>query len=409
MGMKRKMFAALEAHLPKKEFTILTGARQTGKSTLLKQLEFYCKSKSYPCLFINLEDKNILAELNENPRNIFKYFSDHATKTTILIDEIQYLKDPSNFLKLLYDEHAEQIKIVASGSSAFYMDDKFKDSLAGRKRVFQLLTCSFDEYLQLREKEDLLNEVKRITVNPDGKTTQLGFIKMEWDNFMVYGGYPSIITEENPAEKIERLKEIRDSFIKRDILESGVQNEAAFYNLFRLLAGQSGGLINVNELGLTLRIKNDTVQNYLSILQKCFHVAIIKPFYGNLRKELIKMPKTYLLDTGLRNCLINNFEKPDNRMDKGELWENTFFRILADVHGIDAINFWRTTEGNEVDFVLPEIATPLAVETKYNEALIKQSKYKKFIETYPSLPLHFAWMFPFDESFFRRIAGSTSG
>ena len=409
MGMKRKMFAALEAHLPKKEFTILTGARQTGKSTLLKQLEFCCKSKSYPCLFINLEDKNILAELNENPRNIFKYFSDHATKTTILIDEIQYLKDPSNFLKLLYDEHAEQIKIVASGSSAFYMDDKFKDSLAGRKRVFQLLTCSFDEYLQLREKEDLLNEVKRITVNPDGKTTQLGFIKMEWDNFMVYGGYPSIITEENPAEKIERLKEIRDSFIKRDILESGVQNEAAFYNLFRLLAGQSGGLINVNELGLTLRIKNDTVQNYLSILQKCFHVAIIKPFYGNLRKELIKMPKTYLLDTGLRNCLINNFEKPDNRMDKGELWENTFFRILADVHGIDAINFWRTTEGNEVDFVLTEIATHLAVETKYNEALIKQSKYKKFIETYPSLPLHFAWMFPFDESFFRRIAGSPSG
>jgi uncharacterized protein len=409
MDMKRKMFSELEAHLPKKEFTILTGARQTGKSTLLKQLEFYCKSKSYPCLFINLEDKNILAELNENPRNIFKYFPEHAIKTTILIDEIQYLKDPSNFLKLLYDEHAEQIKIVASGSSAFYMDDKFKDSLAGRKRVFQLLTCSFDEYLQLREKEDLLNEVKRITVNPDGKTTQLGFIKMEWDNFMLYGGYPAIITEENPAEKIERLKEIRDSFVKRDILESGVQNEAAFYNLFRLLAGQSGGLINVNELGLTLRIKNDTVQNYLSILQKCFHVAIIKPFYSNLRKELIKMPKSYLLDTGLRNCLINNFEKPDNRIDKGELWENTFFRILADVHGIDAIKFWRTTEGNEVDFVLPEIATPFAVETKFNEALIKQSKYKKFKETYPSIPLHFAWMFPFDESFFRGITGSISG
>jgi predicted AAA+ superfamily ATPase len=82
---------------------------------------------------------------------------------------------------------------------------------------------------------------------------------------------------------------------------------------------------------------------------------------------------------------------------------------LADLHGIDTIKFWRTTEGNEVDFILPEIATPFAVETKYNEALIKQSKYKKFKETYPSIPLHFAWMFQFDESFFRRIAGSTSG
>src|SRR5699024_368959 len=115
------------------------------------------------------------------------------------------------------------------------------------------------------------------------------------------------------------LKEIRDSFIKRDILESGVKDETSFYQLFRILAGQSGNLLNANELSTTLRIKRETVNSYLIVLQKCFHVALVKPFFRNLRKELIKMPKSYLLDTGLRHCLLNNFQHLSIRNDLGVL------------------------------------------------------------------------------------------
>ena len=220
---------------------------------------------------------------------------------------------------------------------------------------------------------------------------------------MLYGGYPAVITEPDRIEKIEKLKEIRDSFVKRDILESGVQNETAFYHLFKLLAGQSGCLVNAHELSVTLRIKADTVHNYLRILQKCFHLALVKPFFRNLRKELTKMPRGFLLDTGLRNCLLNNFQQIPERTDKGELWESAYFRVLADKYGWEAIYYWRTAEGNEVDFVLPEIENPYAIETKYDETLIKPSKYKKFTETYPEIPLHFAWMYPFSEDFFRRL------
>jgi uncharacterized protein len=306
-------------------------------------------------------------------------------------------------LKLLYDEQVEKVKIVATGSSAFYIDDHFRDSLAGRKRVFQLLTCSFNEYLQLRDKDTLLQEYKRILSNKEAKTTQLEYLRLEWQSYMLYGGYPAVITEPDFREKIEKLKEIRDSFVKRDILESGVQNETAFYHLFRLLAEQSGCLTNVHELSATLRIKNATVNNYLHILQKCFHLALVKPFFRNLRKELTKMPKGFLLDTGLRNCLLNNFQQIPDRMDKGELWETVLFRVLADKYGWDAIYYWRTADGNEVDFVLPEIESPFAIEAKYDEALIKPSKYKKFAEAYPGIPLHFAWLYPFNEEFFRRL------
>lgn len=160
--MRRELFDQLASHLDKKEFTILTGAQQTGKSTLLRQLEGHCKDLSIPRIFLNLENKDILSVLNEHPLNLLNYLPDTNERVIALMDEIQYLDDPSHFLKLLYNEHAQRVKIVATGSSAFYVDDHFRDSLAGRKRVFQLLTCSFNEYLQLRGKDDLLQEQNRI-------------------------------------------------------------------------------------------------------------------------------------------------------------------------------------------------------------------------------------------------------
>jgi len=399
--MERNLFDALKSHLEKKEFTIVTGARQTGKSTLLRQLEIYCKGKSTPTFFLNLENKQLLSELNKSPLNLLNFLPETDKRIVVFIDEIQYLEDPSNFLKLLYDEHAKEIKIVATGSSAFYIDRNFKDSLVGRKRIFQLYTCSFDEYLKLRNKEELCDELKRIQANPSAQTLKITFLQQEWNSYLVYGGYPAVITESDHKEKIAYLKEIRDSFVKRDILESGVQNESVFYSLFRIIAGQAGSLVNVNELAGSLKVKNETINNYLYVLQKCFHIALIKPFFKNIRKELTKMPKAYLLDNGLRNCLINNFEMPPLRLDKGELWENLFFRLLVEKHDLDDISFWRTTEDNEVDFVMNHIENPYAVEVKFNKNAIKENKYNIFRNAYPDIPLRFVWMEPFDEDFFR--------
>ena len=403
--IRRKLFGDLQSHLLKKEFSIIAGARQTGKSTLLKQLEAYCKDEDIQVVFLNLENKTILAELNEHPLNVLKFVPQPTQRAVVLIDEIQYLDDPSNFLKLLYDEFADQIKVVATGSSAFYLDKKFGDSLAGRKKIFQLYTCSFDEYLELSGKSHLREEKDHL-LQPSGfKSTLIDYLRLEWESYLKYGGYPSIITEPDSQEKVNRLKDIRDSFVKRDILESGVVNETAFYNLFRILAGQTGGIVNVNELSSTLRIKNETVDNYLTIMQKCFHIALVKPFYRNLRKELVKMPKVFLLDTGLRNCLLDNFQPIAVRTDKGELWENTIYRILADQIGADAIQYWRTSGGNEVDFVLSDGGRLKAIEVKFDSIQVNRNKYKIFSETYPEIPLQFLWMNPFDQDFFKRTYG----
>jgi len=401
---RRKLFERLVAHLVKKEFSIITGARQTGKSTLLRQVEEYCKTADFPTAFLNLENKSVLAELNKHPMNLFGFLPTSSQRIYVFIDEIQYLDDPSNFLKLLFDENVSQLKLIVTGSSAFYLDEKFNDSLAGRKRIFNLLTCDFEEYLELNNKQQFVEEVNRLINQPDAKSSILEYLRIEWENYMIYGGYPAVVAESDKNEKIVLLKEIRDSFIKRDILESGVSNESAFYQLFRILAEQSGKLVNLNELSTVLRIKNETVGNYISVMQKCFHIVLSRPFYRNLRKELIKMPKIYLLDTGLRNCLLNNFQPLITRVDKGELWENLVFRILADKYGMESVYFWRTSAGNEIDFVLPEIENPKAIEVKFDEAQVKPNKYNLFTEAYAEIPLKFVWFQPFDDMFFKSVA-----
>ncbi len=385
----RKKHIELINHIPKKEFTILIGARQIGKSTLLKQIADELISKGELVYLINLERKNVLQELDQDTENLFKFCPlVEGKRIIVMIDEIQYLKDASGFLKLLYDEYADRVKIVATGSSAFYIDKDFKDSLAGRKRIFQMPTLDFDEFLDFKDKPELLDDLSSMQKGEKQKSVYENMFWALLDEYLNYGGYPAVVLENDFEGKKELLKEIRDSYIKRDILESAVNDEEKLYRLLMVLASQSGNLMNVNELSNTLRINNSTVENYLYVLQKCFHISLVRPFYNNLRKELVKMPKIYLNDLGLRNILINYFAPIEQRADKGMLLENYAFRKLLEKHDPEQVRFWRTADGNEVDFVVEtSFQKGYAVEVKFQEKETKLSKYKVFAAAYPDFPL----------------------
>lgn len=207
----------------------------------------------------------------------------------------------------------------------------------------------------------------------------------KFSEFLVFGGYPAVVLENDQEEKVSLLKDIKNSFLKRDIDESGISDPDKFYNLLTLLAGQVGNLVNRNELANTISVDNKTIDKYLYVLQKCFHIEFVKPFYSNLRKELTKMPKLYFNDHGLRNVALNRFFDFKLRDDQGVLLENYVYKRLRSIYETDTIRFWRTTDKKEIDFIInTSFKEGIAYEVKMNCKKAKQRIFTKFKESYPN-------------------------
>lgn len=377
MLIKRSVFSPILASCKGPEILLLVGPRQAGKTTLLRQVQNELQSQGETVFFLNLEDPEYLSLLNRNPKNLFTLFPLNLQKrTSLLIDEIQYLENPSRFLKYFFDEYQDKIKIIASGSSAFYIDQKFKDSLAGRKKVFTIYTLSFRDFIRFKGDEDLsVKDLKHLSLTEEEK------IRHYYHEYVIYGGYPKVVL--SPAEeKKDVLRELVFSYIKKDVFESGVRQEEVFYKLFRVLAGQAGQLVNATELASVLQVSKTAIDHYLYVMQRSFHLRLVRPFSKNIRKELTRMPKVYFLDPGLRNFLVNNFEFLEIRQDRGGVLENAVYRQLLESNDQEDIHFWRTVQNHEVDFVVGE---KTAYEVKMSSSLFREKKYEPFLTAYPKI------------------------
>jgi len=393
MDIIRDITVQARKRLNTPEILLFTGARQVGKTTILKQLQHGLEPGKALCHFLNLEDPEYLELLDQSPKNLFKIIdTGKKQRNFIFIDEIQYLKNPTNFLKYFYDEHGENIKLIVSGSSAFYIDRKFKDSLAGRKRIYQVNTLSFSEFLRFK-KEEYLAGLLPLGFSPDNyllkkKMDLKNYEKLSAysDEFMIFGGYPRVALADETEEKKMVLQDIGYSYIKKDLYDNGVRQENVFFKLMKILAAQTGGILNANELAGTLGISKTAIDNYLYILQKSYHIRLVKPFFNNARKELTKMPKIFFRDTGLRNFFADDFRKMSVRHNKGALLENAAFCKIEERFPAEKINFWRTPQGHEIDFV---INADMAFEVKFSTRAIHTKKYQYFLEKYPEITLNF--------------------
>ena len=319
----RDILSEIKKVITCKEFIVLTGARQSGKTSLLMLLKDYLEKKGGICHYFNLENPDHLKLLNKHPFNLFELIPPAKTRQNVFVDEIQYLDDPSNFLKLLYDQKRREVKIYASGSSAFYIDKKFKDSLAGRKFLFEVYPLNFDEFLIFNREDDLIKyKGKKLPIYCRKKLFNL------WESYSLYGGYPRVVLEKDREIKRMILEEIGSAYVKKDIMDAGIKNTEKYFSLLKILAAQAGNLLNSQELANTLGIVHKTVEAYLYVMKKSYQVAFISPFYRNLRKELTKMPKVFFYDMGLRNFFLNDFRSLNRRPDKGAYLENICFREI---------------------------------------------------------------------------------
>lgn len=393
----RDVFDKIVKFLDLPDIIVLMGMRQTGKTSLLYLLIDYLLKKDLESntFYFSLDDPIILSGFNKNIKELEIYLgsqkANKQSKIYIFIDEIQYLDNPTGFLKYYYDNFPNY-KFIVTGSSTFEIRKKFKDSLAGRKKIVHIHPLSFKEFLKFKNSEfggDFL-DLNNINKTKEIKAGAIAGEKLEADlrEYLLFGGHPKTVNLEEQNLKIEELKDIYNSYIKRDIKDIGkIENITVYNYLIQTLGSQIGSLLNVQELSNTLNINQITLSKYIFLLENTFVIYLLRPFFRNKRKEISKMPKIYFEDVGIRNMVVNDFRKIDLRSDLGNLAENFVFTELnKKLETGDELYFWRTIGKQEVDFVLKKGVELIPIEVKYKEFKKPQITLgmKNFIKTYKS-------------------------
>ncbi len=364
----RSILPEIQKFLNTNDILVVLGARQTGKSTLLRLLMREIESPVY----IDLEDFKYREICNTGAETFVQYLKESGLmqtgKTFVFLDEIQLLAEPSSFLKLIHD-HYPDLKLIVSGSSTFGIRKKFKDSLVGRTVVFELFPLSFQEFLIFKEKTfDLSRGIRTPLI--------IEQLKSLYIEFMRYGGYPKIVLTTEKEKKEVYLRQIIDTYLKADIRDlANIRQIDKFNRLLRILAQQSGSLLNMQELSLTTGISKPTLEEYLFILENTYVIRRVAPFARNLRKELFKRQKVFFLDSGLMHILQFN-SIPEVTM--GHVFETSIFNELLKRFSKASVYYWRTKDKKEIDFILDTGRNLHAIEVKLNAAQLKKHALKKF-------------------------------
>ena len=370
----------LKKHLSQKEMSLIVGARQVGKTTIMTELKGILEKKGERTLFLNLdfeEDKNFFNSQLNLVKRIELEFGQKSGY--VFIDEIQRKENAGIFLKGIYDRNLPY-KFIISGSGSLELKEKIHESLAGRKRVFELQPVSFKEFVDFKTNyryEDRLSDFLKLN-----KEQALVFLK----EYMKFGGYPRVVVEGVLDEKRKIIGEIFRSYLEKDISYLlKVEKVDAFSQMMKLLAAQVGNLVNYSELSSALNISLPTVKNYLWYAQKTFVLNLLTPHFKNKRQEVVKSPTVYFNDLGLRNYAIGLFSQEMEFENSGFIFQNFIFNLLREKFGESGEpRFWRTKDGAEVDFVLSSDKGILPIEVKckkLKEPSVEHS-LKSFIEKY---------------------------
>ena len=353
MYVKRKLEDTILKYIDTPEIIAVVGPRQSGKTTLLNKI--FSGLKRTEC--VSFDDKKIL-NLFENDIDSFREM--YAKNLAYLfIDEFQYAKNGGQKLKYIFDQNKKEnkkVKIFISGSSAIDLVINATKYLVGRVFIFNLYPFDFEEYLRYHDKNLLplfLNGNKCFKNGEKfgmSQETQNLMLK-HFDKYVLYGGYPRVVLSKSVEEKKEVLKNIYNTYFLREVRDIlGLIDDYKLEKLIRGLSLQIGNLIDYGELGILSEYSYPTLKKYLNFLEKTFVCSRIRPFYKNKRIEIVKNPKVYFFDTGLRNYIADDFRSLENRGDLGGLLENAVFGQL--VKNEYSFNYWRTKQKQEVDFIL---------------------------------------------------------
>jgi predicted AAA+ superfamily ATPase len=375
-----------------RKISFLIGARQVGKTTLLNALyEEICTNQKNKGIYLDLDIFSNFEKIStfENLLNLLK-INGHDEKQKrffyLFLDEVQRYGDLSIILKNAYDS-LPNVKIYASGSSSIKIKSQIQESLAGRKKMNIIYPLDFEEFLWFKEDKEAILQFGNIhRMSGTNLNKQTPKLNGHLNEFMVFGGYPEAALKAAPAEKVAVLESIFDLYIKKDLVEHlNIKKIMNAKKLIEHLAINNGQKTKYDEICQASQLEYAEARNYLEILKETHIISIIKPFFTNKNKELVKIPKIYFIDNGVRNFFINNFNPPHLREDKGFLLEGyAISELLKAGTKPETIKFWQDKSKHEVDIIIDDAWAKTPIEAKSKTELKSEDfiGMNAFMETY---------------------------
>ena len=323
----RELFTLIKEKLFDGKCIIILGARQTGKTTLVKEL---LVDQSFPGLYLNCDEPSTKSILEEVSTAKWKQLI--GEYKIVIVDEAQHIKNIGLKLKLVTDQIPD-VQLLVTGSSSLELANEINEPLTGRKWEYFLYPLSWKEVCG---KLNMIEQVQQV------------------EQRMIYGMYPEVVMK--PGREADVINSIAGSYLYKDLLSyKGIRKPDLLDRLLRALALQISQEVSYNELSNLLQVDKNTIMTYIDLLEKAFIIFKLQPLSRNLRKEISTSRKIYFFDTGIRNALIANFKPLSLRNDTGALWENFMMseRIKYNHYKRRYVNlyFWRTHDRHELDLV----------------------------------------------------------
>jgi len=348
--------------------------RRTGKTTLLKKL--IEDAEIGQKIFIDLEridNRELFSE--KNYENIVQVFKQQGIKfdqnLLIGIDEIQLVPNLPSVVKYLYDTY--DIKFILTGSSSYYLKNRFNESLAGRKKIFEVFPLTFKELLDFKGVPFVYDDhfTKRRYLEAEYER-----LKLLYDEYIEFGGFPEVVLTDQVDDKQDYLRDILSSYINLDLLAlSDIQKSNESYQLIKLLASRVGTRLDISKLCSLSGMKRSKVENYLSLFEESYLIRMLPVTSTNPDRELVKARKLYFVDNGIASIAAS--------LSSGSKFENAVFNQLS--HW-GKLAYYSLKSGKEIDFILEG---PYALETKETARL---EDWKKVADLAKRISINQAWV-----------------
>lgn len=354
--IKRELAHIIKSRLRTGKAIILTGPRQTGKTTLLTDIA----SEQGKYLLLDCDEIFVRERLSDaNFENLKQLIGGNKI---VLVDEAQRVKNIGLCLKIITDRMKE-VQLLVSGSSAMELANEINEPLTGRKWEYLLLPISWQEF-----------------------SSHLGFLsaRQQLEQRLIYGMYPDVINQTGNEQSV--LKQLHNSYLYKDLFAlHWVRKPDLLPRLLKALALQLGNEVSYNELSNLLGVSKDTIASYIDLLEKAYVIFRLGPFSRNVRNEISSNRKIYFYDNGIRNALLSNFNPLSLRQDTGALWENFLIseRMKFLINNEITANsyYWRTTQQQEIDYIEEREGQIYAYEFKWNPK-VKARFSKTFLDAY---------------------------